>query len=82
MNKEKYLAQARKSLAKSLREFGYPDATPENATGDWLFAQFSLSQLKEARDEMKTGPRDCLLALDELIAECEASKAAGPGKTE
>jgi hypothetical protein len=61
-------ARLREACAKSLQEFGYPDATAENITTVWLFGQFAKQLLG---DQMHDGPAAFRAACEALIAEID-----------
>lgn len=64
---EDLTSRLREACAKSLREFGYPDATADNVTTVWLFGQFTKRLLE---DQMHDGPAafkvSCQTLLDEI----------------
>lgn len=54
--------------AKNLREFGYPDARPDNVLTKWLFAQFFKSMLEETMEEQP----DARAVIEPMLAEIAA----------
>lgn len=68
---------ARRSLARSIHAFGYTFVTPENVTNDYMTARIAKDQIVEAIDAFKR-TRWRTVALEKLLAECEATIQKGP----
>lgn len=69
----------RKLLAggiRQLKEFGYPDVNESNILTDYIYSAFFRSMLAETRDDPACPPV-ALPIIAELIAVCDATKAAG-----
>jgi len=73
MNFDKLRNAVLESVAKNLREFGYPDATAENVATDWLYAKFVLSNLEEERDTLiRHGGPTMRAVIDSIEKQCKA----------
>ena len=60
----------RKSIVKSLREFGYPSVNEENVLTDLVYRKFAKSQLQEVIEMVPVGRKSdvCRKLIEEIDA--------------
>lgn len=64
------------AVAKSLREFGYPDCTAENVLTTKLFAMFARTQLEDFM-EASEGNQEVVGIVQPMLDEIDKTVAAG-----
>lgn len=64
------IAMIKKSIVRSLREFGYPDCNHENVFTDYVYRKFARSQLQDVVDvaPLSTKGRTCQKLIDMIDA--------------